>query len=444
MISSKTAKKWIWRILFSSALTILGSCAENDSPWVLTITRVAGGLTGPTAMAVPGDGSGRIFITEQTGAIKIISAQGTVLSEPFLDLSSRLVTLTETYDESGLLGLAFHPDYSSNGRFFVFYTASPGPETPEDYHADIRISEFTVSGTSADRANPESEKILLEIPTPQSNHNGGQLAFGPDGFLYVGIGDGGSANDTGFGHNEETGNAQDLNSLLGKILRLDVSVPGAYTIPESNPFKDNETVRPEIYAYGLRNPWRFSFDRGGQNQLFCGDVGQNLFEEINLIESGANYGWNLREGLSCFDPDSPSAPPPDCADLGYLDEPLVDPILVYTHPGSGETISGRSVTGGYVYRGQTLLRLAGKFVFGDWSSSFLQPAGFALIAEMTDNSTWTLSPATLKDPAGRAVDRFLLSFGEDESGELYILTSTSLGPAAGSGEVFRITGALEN
>jgi len=440
MISGKRQNRWARTAVLSLVFAVLGACAENDSPWVLTVTRVAGGLSSPTAMAVPEDGSGRMFITEQSGAVKIISAQGTVLSEPFLDLGSRLVTLTETYDESGLLGMVFHPQYSSNGRFFVFYTAAPGPETPEGYHADIRVSEFMVSPTSADRADPESEKILLEIPTPQSNHNGGQLAFGPDGFLYAGIGDGGNANDTGFGHTEETGNAQDLSSLLGKILRLDVSVSGAYTVPESNPFSDNASARPEIYAYGLRNPWRFSFDRGGDHRLFCGDVGQNLFEEINIIVGGANYGWNLREGLGCFDPDAPSAPPADCAELGYRGEPLVDPILVYAHPGAGETIMGRSVTGGYVYRGQSLSPLAGKFVFGDWSSSFLQPAGFALVAETTDNATRTLSRAALIDPVGRAVDRFLLSFGEDETGELYVLTSTGLGPGS-EGEVFRITGA---
>ncbi len=432
-------------IIFILATVAFCGCNGGiEKPWTLTATLVAGGFTSPTSLAVPPDGSGRLFVTEQTGAVKIIDPSGAVLSEPFIDISGSLAQLAQSYDESGLLGMAFDPAFNQNGRFYLFYTAPPGSETPDGYHSTIRISEFTVAAGSQDRADGSSEIVLLEVPNPQSNHNGGQLAFGPDGYLYIGIGDGGNANDVGPGHTETIGNAQDLTNLLGKILRLDVSEPGKAVTPETNPFASDPSARPEIYAYGLRNPWRFSFDRGGTNQLFCGDVGQNLFEEISIVTPGGNYGWNIREGFSCFNPENATDPPDTCESTGYLGEPLIDPILAYPHPNGDAEIAGRSVTGGYVYRGTALPQLSESYVFGDWATSFSQPSGFVLVAEQTADETWSVATASLHDTLGRDLRLFLLSFGEDESGEIYLLTSRSLGPSGPAGEVYKITGALKN
>jgi len=436
------------RILLTAILCIIsvlffcGCDTDSARQWKLSATFVAGGLVNPTSLAVPGDGSGRLFVTEQTGTVKIIDSSGTVLSEPFLDISDSLAPQVQAYDESGLLGMAFHPDYSANGRFFLFYTAAPGPDTPEGYHSDVRISEFSVSADSPDRADTAGEAVLIQVPNPQANHNGGQLAFDSDGLLYIGIGDGGSANDVGTGHTEDIGNAQDLTNLLGKILRLDVSGPGSASVPETNPFAGSLTARPEIFAYGLRNPWRFSFDRQQARRLFCGDVGQNLYEEINIVTGGGNYGWNIKEGRICFDPENATTPLEACADTGYLGEPLIDPILVYPHPDGPTEIAGRSVTGGYVYRGGALEQLSGAYVFADWSPSFTQPSGFIMIATEDEAGTWSVEQASLQNAWGGELNRFLLSFGEDEAGELYLLASESLGPSGAFGEVYKLTGAV--
>ncbi len=276
--------------IFSAA-----GCKPSPSPaYTLQLKKVAAGFIHPTALAAPPDGSGRLFITEQTGVIKIIKTDGTVAAEPFLDIKSRMVKLSSAYDESGLLGLVFHPDYATNGRFFIFYSAALKPTDPQDFHSNARLAEFVVSAADPDKADADSQQVLLDVPHPQANHNGGQLAFGPDGFLYMGIGDGGNSNDVGTGHTEATGNGQDTTKLLGKILRLDVSVPGTASIPAGNPFAGDLVNKKEIFAYGFRNPWRFSFDRGSDHRLFCGDVGQSMYEEINIVTLGGNYGWQKR------------------------------------------------------------------------------------------------------------------------------------------------------
>jgi glucose/arabinose dehydrogenase len=419
-----------------------GGCEPpaSDTSWELTLTRVAGGFTNPTALAAPPDGSGRLCITEQTGLVKMIDASGAVLTAPFLDLRGKLAPLLQAYDESGLLGMAFHPGYAASGRFFVYYTART---ESEGLHSIARLSELIVSPAGANAADPASEVVLLEIPQPQANHNGGQLAFGPDGYLYLGVGDGGGANDVGPGHTEGLGNAQDLSNLLGAILRLDVSVPGRASIPDANPFVGHASARPEIYAYGLRNPWRFSFDRQGEQRLFCGDVGQSLFEEISIIRAGGNYGWNIKEGSACFDPANASVPLADCPATGAGGEQLIDPIIAYPHPGATGAFTGRSIAGGYVYRGAALDQLFGTYIFGDWASSFLRPSGSVLVATEDAGGAWTFEQTSIVRDGSRGpgLDLFLLSFGEDESGELYLLTSRSLGPAGALGEVYKITGA---
>ncbi len=433
----------IFMCLVCSFFSSAGCKPKPEPAYTLQLKRIAGGFTHPTALAVPPDGSSRLFITEQTGIIKIIKADGTVSAEPFLDIKSRMVKPSSVYDESGLLGLVFHPDYATNGRFFIFYNAAPKPTDPQGYHSNARVAEFLVSAADTDTADASSEQVLLDVPHPQANHNGGQLAFGRDGFLYIGIGDGGNANDVGTGHTEGTGNGQDTAKLLGKILRLDVSIPGAAAIPPGNPFAGESDKKEEIFAYGFRNPWRFSFDRGGDNRLFCGDVGQSLYEEINIVTAGGNYGWNIKEGTSCFNQDKATQPLAVCPDNGSGGEPLIDPIIVYGHPGDNGTITGRSVTGGYVYRGSAISALAGKYIFGDWSTSFISPDGSLFVAVEDAGGGWQVETANVRYEGGRAgkLSRFLLSFGQDENGELYLLTSRKLGPVGRSGEVYKLVGA---
>jgi hypothetical protein len=427
----------------AGCMLLVAGCKEipTGSP-SLQIQLVASGFTHPTALAAPGDGSGRLFITDQTGAVRILDSSGKLLSEPFLDVSDRMVVPLSAYDESGLLGIAFHPDYAANGRLFIFYNAPPTAQTPAGYSSNVRVSEFLVSPDNPDRADPASEKVLLEVPHPQTNHNGGQLAFGPDGYLYIGIGDGGGANDVNEGHTPDIGNGQDTTKLLGKILRIDVSASGTAAIPPDNPFAGDTQKKKEIYAYGLRNPWRFSFD-AGSGRLFCGDVGQNLYEEVNIIVSGGNYGWHIKEGLSCFNKDSAGSPLDTCPDTGAGGELLIYPVISYGRPGSGDTIGGRSVAGGYVYRGEAIPQLQGYYVFGDWSTSFTKADGSLFIAIEDGTGSWQVAETAVKGSPGlgRRLNRFLLSFGQDASGELYLLTSRSLGPSGSTGEVYKIIGA---
>ncbi|HLE83002.1 MAG TPA: PQQ-dependent sugar dehydrogenase, partial [Thermoanaerobaculia bacterium] len=300
----------------------------------IALEPVASGFDRPVGIVPAGDGSGRLFVVEQSGAVRVLRA-GALLPAPFLDLSGQV----SCCGERGLLGLAFHPRFPADGRLFVDYTDAAG---------DTRIVEYRVSAADPDRADPGSARPLLAVAQPFPNHNGGALAFGPDGFLYVGLGDGGSGGDP-------LNHAQNPASLLGKVLRLDVDRAEAglaYGIPPGNAlFPGTPGARPEIWALGLRNPWRFAFDRE-TGDLFIGDVGQNRVEEIDLLppgSAGANLGWRLKEGTGCFQPAA------GCELPG-----LVDPILEYSHA------EGCSVTGGYRYRGAAVAALAGVYLYGDF------------------------------------------------------------------------------
>ena len=337
---------------------------------------VPGGLQRPVVIADPGDGSGRLFIAQQTGEILILDGT-TLLPTPFLDVSS----LVECCGERGLLGLAFHPDYAGNGEFFIDYTRLSDGATV--------VARYTVSAGDPDAANPDSADVLLTVAQPRTNHNGGHLSFGPDGYLYIALGDGGGAGDP-------DGNGQDLTTLLGSLLRIDVdgTDPGlAYAIPADNPFVGDPTGRDEIWAYGLRNPWRFSFDRL-TGDLFIGDVGQAEVEEIDLQPAtsagGENYGWNLMEGSTCYGGGT------DCND-----GTLVLPILEYSHD------VGRSVTGGFRYRGTDFPQLEGVYLYADYSYGTI----WGTVPRC--DGAWE-SQVIAEAP-------FLLStFGEDADGELYL------------------------
>ena len=345
-------------------------------PAALHFTPVVAGLDWPVFLTSPA-GDRRLFVAERTGRVRVVA--GALLARPFLDVGA---LITSAGGEQGLLGLAFAPDYKRSGRFYVDYT---------DVDGNTKVVRYTVS-SDPDSADPASAEVLLEVAQPFANHNGGMLAFGPDGMLYVGLGDGGGAGDP-------QGNGQDRGALLGKILRLDVRGAGAYAVPAGNPFSSPD--RPEIWCYGLRNPWRFSFDRA-TGDLYIADVGQNSREEVDVAPAaqgggrGLNFGWNRMEGLACYSPST------GCDTTG-----LVMPMLDYDHG------QGCSVIGGYVYRGSAIPALRGHYLYADWCGkwvrSFRDSSGRA-----QERTSWATLPS---QPLG---------FGEDAAGELYVLLQSGV------------------
>jgi glucose/arabinose dehydrogenase len=379
---------------------------------------IVSNLVSPTALTHAHDGSGRFFIADQVGQVRVADNGGNLLPTPYLDVSNRLVTLTPAYDERGLLGLAFHPGYATNGRFFVYYAAPP----PNNNFDNMTVlSEFKVSATDTNRADPSSERLLLTINQPEPNHEGAAIVFGPDGYLYLGPGDGGGAGD----QHGPGGNAQSLSNLLGKILRIDVDSGSPYGIPADNPFINMPGARPEIYAYGLRNPCRFSFDRGGIHQGFVADMGENLYEELDILRKGANYGWRILEGNHAYDPGLAAAL---VVNVSSLDFPLVE----YRHGPIGIAIIG-----GFIYRGVNYPALAGKYVFGDFSTSLTIPDGQLYYLDETRPGIWERFPFQLW-PSGGRLGRFVKGFGEDETGEIYLLSAATPGPTGNTGDVRRL------
>lgn len=334
----------------------------------------------PVLITHAGDGSDRLFILTQQGVVHVMpNDQEVTKPAVFLDIEHKVVYKDEQ-NEEGLLGLAFHPNYKENGEFFLYYTTTDAPHTSV-------ISRFRVSRDDPNRADPDSEEEILRIPQPFWNHNGGTLEFGPDGYLYIGLGDGGAANDPHM-------NGQNLQTLLGSILRIDIDRREGnrkYAIPPDNPFVDAENLaRPEIYAYGIRNVWRIAFDPK-TGLLWAGDVGQNLWEEIDIIEKGGNYGWNLREGMHPFGPGGAEACPR-----------LIEPIWEYHHD------IGKSITGGCVYYGERVPELQGAYLYADYVTGRF----------------WALwyDPQAKRVTANRQLQGNgmpIMSFGMDESGEVY-------------------------
>ncbi|MBD0278496.1 MAG: PQQ-dependent sugar dehydrogenase, partial [Flavisolibacter sp.] len=357
----------------------------------------------------------------------------------------KLVTLNPNNDERGLLGLAFHPSYKSNGRFFVYYQLPPrpgGPQPGANWNNLSRISEFKVSSTNPDQADMSTEKIILEWDDPQANHNGGTLAFGPtDGYLYISIGDGGGANDVAPGHVEDWypvnagGNGQDVEAnLFGNILRIDIDRGSPYVSPPDNPFV-GRPGRDEIYAYGLRNPWRFSFDMKGTHQLISMDAGQVLWEEINDIKKGGNYGWNVKEGRHCFNAANNRTELPSCPSVDNFGNPLIDPVIEINN--TANPAGGRAITivGGNVYRGH-IKSLWGKYIFGTLSQAFTPPSGELFMANPT-GTNWSYEELKLKS-FPNDVGHYIKGFGQDEEGEIYVTASGIIGPSGNMGKVFKI------
>ena len=428
------------RILATTAFCLAafeGASAETGPGF--DVKPVADGFVAPTSLvAVPGQ-PGTLLVTDQVGTIHVIK-DGKLSDKLFLDLSDKLVKLNvNAFDERGLLGMALHPKFEENRKFYVVYSAPLREGGPSDYNHTAHISEFQVKEQDRLWADPASEKLILQIDEPQFNHNGGALAFGPDGFLYIGMGDGGAGNDRGLGHAAE-GNGQNTETLLGKILRIDVNKGDPYAVPRDNPFVGKEG-RPEIYAYGLRNPWRISFDREGNHHLFAADVGQDAFEEVNIIRKGGNYGWNIREGFHCFDPENPRTPPEDCPKVGANGEPLIDPILEYKNFKAfmrDPEAKGISVTGGFVYRGKAIPHLRGKYIFGDWSKNWALPLGVMFAATPSaGGKQWTMETIAPRS-APEGMKMYITSFGEDHEGELYVLGNTSNSVRGKTGKVLKI------
>jgi glucose/arabinose dehydrogenase len=395
---------------------------------------VAEGLTAPLAMVQP-EGDDRKFIIEQDGRIRILDASGNLLETPFLDLRSRIIDQWSDFDERGLLGLAFHPDFAENGRFYVAYSKVIDFQGNLDKqfwwdHTNV-VAEYKVSQDDPNRADPNFERVVTSIDWPQFNHNGHWIGFGPDGMLYVSTGDGGYANDWGIGHNVTEGNGQDLTSLHGKMLRIDVDGDPPYGIPEDNPHAGSFDAAPEIWASGLRNPWRCSFDMGGDNELFCGDVQQNSYEEVNIVERGGNYGWRAMEATHCFDYVAPNQHPESCDSEG-MTAPIVEYLNCTAMP---EGCEGISVTGGYVYRGSHQ-DWDGKYIFGDWSKSFASRDGQLFIATKGENGEWTKEHIEVTNMEGELP--YVLAFAQDQDGEVYALTSVTTGPVGGMDTIYRI------
>ena len=409
---------------------------------------VAEGLTSPIALAPAPDTSRRLFIVDQIGLVRILEPDGTLRETPFLDVRDRMVPISGGYDERGLLGFAFHPAFDQNGRIYVNYSAPLRPGAPTDWNHTARISEFQVSSADPLSVDLATERILLQVDEPHWAHNGGVIAFGPDGYLYIGFGDGGHGGDVGLGHVDDWyapnqgGNGQDIDSnLLGSILRIDVDGAGEapYAIPPDNPFVGKPGL-DEIWAYGLRNPFRFSFDLAGTGALFVGDVGQDRWEEINIVTGGNNYGWNVREGSGCFYNVQP-APSGPCPAVDPLGNALIPPIIEFSNTGAQEGGPGRAVIGGYVYRGNENLALYGQFIFGTWSQDWNEPSGRLLVGRPPPGGAgqWSYQLLDISGAPSGLLSHYVLGFGQDNAGELYVLTSDRLSPNGTTGKVHRLT-----
>jgi len=387
-VASATADGLVQGVSLGATWVVADALGRFDSVFVTVSTSVAlpglqllsNQLANPVFLTqAPGDAD-RLFVVQQRGLIRVFR-NDVLLTRPFLDLTA---VVTPNLGEQGLLSMAFHPDYQQNGYFYASYT---------DRQGDTRIVRYEVSATDPDSADPATAEVILGVEQPYSNHNGGLVLFGPDGMLYVGLGDGGSGGDP-------QNRAQNLDSLLGKLLRLDVDAGTPYAIPAGNPFEGVAGARPEIWAYGLRNPWRFSFDRV-TGDLYVADVGQGELEEVNARPAsspgGENYGWRIMEGTACYEP-------PNCSPAG-----LILPVLDYSHA------EGCSVTGGYVYRGSALPILYGRYLYSDYCAGWVRSFTY-YNASAVDRVDWSveLSPGTA-----------VTSFGQDNAGELYIMAEGS-------------------
>jgi glucose/arabinose dehydrogenase len=453
--------KWIYRLMDRKPLlwlitvcaifllfVIAIRCNKNDN---VTNTKadvktVADGFVSPIGVVASPDNTNRLFVIDQVGKIWIIDASGTKLPTPFMDVTAMMVSLNANYDERGLLGLAFHPQFATNHRFFIYYQKPPragGPAGGGTWNNFSRISEFKTLGGNDNLADMSTERVILEMDDPQSNHNGGTIAFGSDGYLYIAIGDGGAADDVAPGHVADWytanagGNGQDVDAnLFGDVLRIDVNntaVP--YTIPPDNPFVGT-THKQETYAYGFRNPFRFSFDMGGSHELYLGDAGQVLYEEINRVVKGGNYGWNVKEGKICFQAANNDTAFASCPSVDPLGKTLTEPVITISN--TANPAGGRALTviGGNVYRGSAIPAYVGKYIFGTFAQGNA-PNGELFIATPNGQSDWSYEELDIVSHAGDT-GYYIKGFGQDNAGEIYLTVTTALGPSGTTGKVLKL------
>ena len=459
------------RSILLAVVIALGIAPARAAP--VAVELVAEGFNAPIFLVAPPDGSDRRFLGEQMGILYVLGADGRPREAPFLDLRDKMVPLLKAFDERGLLALAFHPRFARNGLFYVNYSAKRRPESPFSGKTAYtwRTSEFRVSAADPNRADPASERVLLELDWVNRKHNGGGLAFGPDGLLYIGVGDGGGvhgvpdiyvaprSNDPNR-HAEEIPEdpfkiparfhhydayAQDLGKLNGKILRIDVDKvdrghPG-YAIPAANPFHGKSDVRAEIYAWGFRNPFRIAFDRSGNGALYVNGVAESFWETIYRVDGPGNYGWAIREGRHCFERTRMFDPPQDCPRVGARGEPIRDPVVEYANGSVKRRESkvnvepmGTANVGGYLYRGKALPELHGKLVFGDFSATIMKPSGQLFVATPAADGLWPIEPLL-------RLDARLHSLAEGADGELYLLTTAQGIPVGNTGKVWKLVPA---
>ena len=364
----------------------------------LNVQQVAGNLEALTDIAFPGNGD--IWVTEQKGQVRVIR-KGKLLDAPLLDLKDKMIKVNNGYEERGLLGITLHPQFKINRKFYVFYSA---PSKNKLDHRGV-LAEYKLP-MKPGNIDPNTGRIILTSEHPDGNHNGGCIKFGPDGYLYVSFGDGGGQGDK----HGEIGNGQKMDTWLGKILRININSKTTYSVPKDNPFIGRKNIKPEIWAYGFRNPYRFSFDKVSR-ALFTGEVGQDLWEEVDIVKKGANYGWRLVEGTHCYNPAT-----------GCNINGITMPIHEYSHK------TGVSVIGGFVYNGPSIPSLKSKYIFADWTGPFFYLQKSA--------SKWLKGNIKLQNlPTGLKIT----GFGEDTSGELYFLTNPDTGPGNSKGFVYKIT-----
>jgi glucose/arabinose dehydrogenase len=416
---------------------IPGGIAKSDTKIKLQL--VGAGFTMPLWADSPRDSTGRVFVIDQPGQVRLIK-NGKLVDKPVLDVSARLVDIMTNFDERGLLGIAFHPGFADAGspghRKVYTYTSEPyDNDAVNDFpikhmneapnHQSV-IAEWKFSTSDPDVIDPATRRELMRFDQPQFNHDGGAIAFGPDGMLYIGTGDGGNAHDMGPGHAPE-GNGQSLATPLAKILRIDPMGGQRHSVPDDNPFVGKDGALPAIWAYGLRNPFRMSFDRV-TGALITGDVGQNQVEEVDIIEKGGNYGWPIKEGSFFF-----SRREGHVAEISkqpYTDGKLpqmIDPVAEYDHD------EGISVIGGFVYRGEAIAGLKGLYVFGEWKLRSDKGKGRLLTMDMKSGELREL----FREDGGE-IGAFVTGMGQDDAGELYVLTSESAGPKGKTGKVWKI------
>ncbi len=445
----KSPRPHLHRFAWLALALALPAAAQN-----LALQAVAEGLTAPLHVEEPVDGSGRKLIVQQDGVVRVLRPDGALAPEPFFDLRPQLLPLEQNFEERGLLGFALHPGFARNGRVFASYSAPLRASAPRNWNHTRRISEFSAKPGDLSRIDVASERVLIEVDWPSRKHNGGGLAFGPDGYLYIGLGDGGASHGIGktvlweaFNVPAEAlawdGVAQDTESPYGKILRIDVDrgFPG-YAIPRDNPFAV-APGRKEVWAWGFRNPFRIAFDRA-EGSFYVTAVAETLWEAAYRVRKPGNHGWPLMEGTHCVDRLKPRQPPAACATLDATGQRIELPVVEYpnmqaSHPQTRLGISGvgTAITGAVRYRGKAIPELAGQLIVADWSADFKAPSGQIFVAQPSsagaaaDAAPW---------PYRRVlrIDSRIIGLAEDAAGEIFVLTNETLGPFGTTGKVWRL------